>query len=374
MTKYLVALFFIVALLSLSCRQKSNSSIGGETEEYTVKYAAGFTVKRCDGYTEVFVRDPWDTTKCLQHYVLVNRERPLPEKLPTATLVRVPLQRMIVSSSVHCAILEMLGEAENIVGVCESRYIGLDFIQNKLKEGKIIDIGEASAPNIEQFLELSPDAIITSPLNNAPYGRVEKTGVPQIKCIDYMESSPLGRAEWIRFLSLFLGKEVVADSIFDGIETAYNEVKELTGNVEKRPSVLTEMRFGSMWHIPGGQSYVANLFRDAKADYAWYDDKHSGSLGLSFEAVFDKSSEADFWLIKYNRSYDISYEELKKEYAPYTRFAAYKNRHIFVCNTGQVAYYEEIPIRPDYLLKDLVKIFHPDLLPDYEMRYYKKMQ
>lgn len=373
MRPYFKIIVLGIILLLAGCRQK-DSAVLKEDQSYRVKYAVGFSVYHNPDYTEVWVKDPWDTTKLLQRYILVDREKKLPPDLPEGILVRTPLKRVVAATSVHCGWLDMLGVRQEVSGVCESRYIDVPFVKAGLIEGRIKDIGEAASPDVEQLIELGPDAMITSPLSNAPYGRVEKTGIPQIKCVDYMEPTPLGRAEWVRFLALFFGKETVADSLFQKTVEAYEEVKSLVAEVKKRPTVVMEMKYGGMWYISGGMSYMGRLLQDAGADYCWKDDTHAGSFPLAFESVLEKGGEADFWLIKYNRPQEMSYEDMKKEYAPYANFAAWKKRHIFTCNSGKVPYYEEVPIRPDYLLKDFVKIFHPRLLPDYELKYYREME
>ncbi len=365
----------LVVLLA-SCRQ-NNQSLSKEpatVQEYQVYYATGYTVNRTSDYTEIKIRDPWDTTRYLQRYVLVGKDKALPVRLPEGILIRTPLQRVVVATSVHCGVLELLGVRDLLVGVCESRYIDLDFVKQGVANGKIVDIGEAGAPDVERLIELAPDAMITSPLSNAPYGRVEKTGIPQIKCVDYMEPTPLGRAEWIRFQALFFGKEESADSLFWQTVKAYEEIKALTQQVKERPSVVTEKKYSAVWYLPGGKSYMAHFLEDAGATVGKEIDQQVGSVGWPFETVFEKYGDADFWLIKYNRPRDMSYEDLKKEYAPYSKFAAYKNRRIYTCNTAEVSYYEEVPVHPDYLLKDLVAIFHPELLPEHQLRYYKAME
>ncbi len=373
MNRFVLIFLAAIALLSASCEQKGRVA-EKEGGNYRIDYATGFSVTRMEEYTEVEVRDPWDTTKLLQRYVLVPADKELPQGLPQGVLVRTPLKRVVAATSVHCGWLDMLGVREEVVGVCESRYIDLPFVQEGLKEGRITDIGEASAPDVERLIELIPDGMITSPLSNAPYGRVEKTGIPQIKCVDYMEPTPLGRAEWIRFLALFFDREALADSLFAEAVKAYEEVKTLVKEVKKRPTVLLDMKYGAVWYVSGGNSYMGSLLKDAGADYCWKDDSHSGSFPLAFETVFEQGGEADYWLIKYNRPQEMGYQDLKSDYAPYAHFAAWKNRSIFTCNTGVVPYYEEVPIRPDYLLKDLVKIFHPEVLPDYRLRYYREME
>jgi len=373
MNRLTLLLVAAIALLSVSCGQKGRVAEKGDGS-YRVEYATGFAVRRTAEYTEVRIRDPWDTTKLLQRYVLVGREKELPADLPEGVVVRTPLKRVVTATSVHCGWLDMLGVQEEVVGVCESRYIDVPFVQKGLQEGRVVDIGEAAAPDVERLIELKPDGMITSPLSNAPYGRVEKTGIPQVKCVDYMEPTPLGRAEWIRLLALFFDREALADSLFAETVKAYEEVKALVKGVEKRPTVVLGMKYGAVWYVAGGNSYMGSLVKDAGADYCWKEDTHVGSFPLAFESVFEQSGEADYWLIKYNRTQEMSYRDLKGEYAPYANFAAWKKRHIFTCNTGVVSYYEEVPIRPDYLLKDFVKIFHPQLLPDYRLRYYREME
>ena len=317
---------FICVLLLASCRQKE-SAVSSKPEEksFPVGYATGFSVHRAAGYMVVEVRDPWDTTKMLQRYVLVPAEKELPSELPQGVLVRTPLKRVVAATSVHCGWLDMLGVREELVGVCESRYIDVPFVKQGLEVGQMIDIGEAAAPDVERLIELAPDGMITSPLSNAPYGRVEKTGIPQVKCVDYMEPTPLGRAEWIRFLALFFDREALADSLFAETVKAYEEVKALVREVKECPTVVMEMKYGGMWYVSGGQSYMGCLLRDAGAAYCWADDAHAGSFPLSFEAVFEKGGEADFWLIKYNRAEELGYDGLRKEYAPYANFEAWKN-------------------------------------------------
>lgn len=368
-------IYLTVILLLASCKQK-NSSVSGRrnSQGIRVEYATGFTVCRTPEYTEVHIRDPWDTTKLLQRYVLVERGKELPAALPEGVLVRTPLKRIVAATSVHCGWLDMLGIRQEIVGVCESRYIDVPFVQEGVQEGRIVDVGEAAAPDVERLIELNLDGMVTSPLSNAPYGRVEKTGIPQIKCVDYMEPTPLGRAEWIRLLALFFDREALADSLFAETVKAYEEVKALVKDVKERPTVVLEKKYGAVWYVSGGNSYMGSLLKDAGADYCWKDDSHAGSFPLAFETVFEQGGEADYWLMKYNRAQEMGYQDLKSEYAPYANFAAWKNRRIFTCNTGVVPYYEEVPIRPDYLLKDLVKIFHPEVLPDEQLRYYRRMK
>ncbi len=368
--------FVLCSVLLSGCRFSDRRTVAEDAEvsPFAIRYANGFQVNRTGDYTKISIRNPWDTLKTLHDYILVDKSKPLPENLPDGTIVRTPVERVAVYTSVHCGVLAELGIKKQIVGVCEPRYIDLDFIKKGLSDGSVSDLGMASNPNVEQIIEIAPEAILASPFENSGYGQVEKTGIPLIECADYMESTPLGRAEWIRLHGLFYGKEAYADSLFCEIEKSYDAVKKLAAGVTDKPTVLTDVKYGSVWYVPGGQSYIAHFFRDAGADFFRKDNPQTGSSPLAVETVFEEAHNADFWLIKYNRETDFTYETLKKEDSFYGEFAAFKNRNIFVCNTADASYYEELPIHPDYLLKDLVWIFHPELMPDYEPHYYKKMQ
>ena len=371
--KFFISTLFLLCF-TLSCSVKQSSSEDQSFSSDTILYARGFTIQHFTDYTSVEVRDPWDSTRILQRYLLVDRGALMPGDLPKGTVVRTPVKNIVVYTSVHAAIIDQLGEADKVIGVCEPRYMDTPSIQEGLRVGKIADLGEATAPNIEKIIDIGAEIIIASPFQNAGYGPAEKLGIPIIEAADYMESLPLGRTEWIRFYGLLFGKEVMADSIFRETEGRYLELKELAKTVTNRPTVISEKKFGSSWYMPAGDSYVAHLYNDAGADYIFKDLPGAGSTPLAFETVLDKAIHANMWLIKYNQANDMTYKDLRTEYTPYENFDAFKNRRIYTCNTGIVPYYEEFPIHPDYLLKDLVWVFHPELLPGYTPRYYRKME
>ena len=371
--KYTLSLF--IACLLVACSQAGRQQATEESlSSNTIRYAQGFTVHHFNDYTSVDVRDPWDSTRLLQRYLLVDREKPVPGNLPKGTVVQVPVQNIVVYTSVHAAVIDQLGETGRIIGVCEPRYMDTPSVQEGLKAGRIADMGEATAPNVELMIDKGAELVLVSPFQNSGYGPVEKLGIPIIEGADYMESLPLGRTEWIRFYGMLFGKEAKADSIFRATEKSYLDLKELVTADMPRPSVISEKKFGSSWFMPSGESYVANWYKDAGADYIFTDLPGAGSTPLAFETVLDRAIHADLWLIKYNQSKDMTYGDLRSEYTPYENFDAFKNRRIYACNTGVVPYYEEFPLHPDYLLKDLIWVFHPELLPDYTPRYYHKMQ
>jgi iron complex transport system substrate-binding protein len=288
--------------------------------------------------------------------------------------VRIPLQNVAVYTSVHASIIEQLNATDKIIGVCEPRYIDIPVLQERLKDGTLADFGEATSPNVEKMIEQNVEAVIASPFQNGSYGAVEKLGIPIIEGADYMEETPLGRAEWIRFYGMLFSKYQTADSIFAETEQRYNALKALIPDSIYRPTVFSDKKYGASWFVSRGGSLIATAYKDAGADYVFSELDGSGSTPLSFEAVFDKCIHADFWLIKYNQPEEMTYESLSSEYTPYSNFDAFKNKNIYVCNTGEVPYYEEYPLHPDWLLEDLIRVFHPEILPGAPVRYFQKME
>ncbi len=378
MRQFITLILMTGLLIFSSCKQpsqeKNENRDSIDDHIAYVKYAQGFSVDKTPDYTKITVYNPWVQGQVLQRYILVDKKKKLPENLPEGTLIRTPLQRVVTYSTVQCGVLGELGRINTVAGVCEPEYVDISFIQQGIKNGTIINLGMAANPDVEKILLIEPEAILASPLKDAGYGLVEKIKIPIIDCVDYMESTPLGRAEWIRFHALFFNEEVLADSLFQSTVDAYENLKKLAASATSRPTVFTEMKYGNMWYLPGGRSYAAHLLKDAGAAYCWANDTTTGSLSLSFETVLDKAEKADFWLVRCYQEAPMSYADLVSEYSPYAYFDAYKKKSIYVCNTKKVKYYEDLPVHPDYILKDLIWIFHRDLVPGYEPKYYRKME
>ncbi|MCI1647620.1 MAG: ABC transporter substrate-binding protein [Bacteroides sp.] len=369
------SIVLLSVLLLSACGGKSKTApVSAHGDTITLHYADNLSLVRHKEYTVAQLKNPWDTTKILHTYILIDKQLPLPKELPGGTIIRTPLSKAVVYSSVHCSLLEQLGAIKSIAGVCDLKYINLQEIHDACQEGEIADIGDGLNPDIEKIIDLHPDAILLSPFENSGgYGRIEKLNVPIVECADYMETSALGRAEWMRFYGLLFGKTNAADSLFTRVEENYNTLKERVKQEKDRPTVMADLKTSSTWYTPGGRSTVAGLYADAGADYIFKEDVHSGSLPLSFEAILEKGQQADFWLIKYNQAKDKTYKELESDYAPYSGFQAFKARHIYGCNTYTVPFYEESPFHPDWYLEDLIKIFHPSLLKAHQLRYFTKL-
>lgn len=367
MLKRLVYSIIFITLLG-SC-SKSYQGAQNDEKPNEITTASLLKIVHCDGYTRVDVANPWVDGKLLQTYILVPRNAELPSPLPEGTLVRTPLERTLVYSSVHAGAIGELGKVDAVKGVCDAEYYKIPEIVTGLKNGSIINAGSAISPTVEKIVELSPDAIIVSPYQNAGYGAVASLGIPIIECADYLESTPLGRAEWIKLFGELFGNTALADSIFAGVEQEYDKILQAAAKAETKPSVLTESITSGVWFVPGGKSYMAKMFADAGATYPWSDNAEAGSIQLDFSQVLATARDADIWLIK---SHTVkSYADLQKAYELNSEFTAFKQQHVWVCNTTTTNLFEEFPFHPERLLHDFFVIFHPELAgADTSTSYY----
>ena len=376
MKKFLLSVQLVTLVLLLSaCGGRSKTSSAFVNEEIIpLKYAENLTLIKGNGYTEARLRNPWDTTRILRTYILVDKDKEMPNHLPEGTIVRTPLSNALVYTGVHCALIKELGAVKSIGGICELQYIKVPEIQEGCQNGTIVNAGEGTNPDIEKIIDMHPDALLLSPYENSGgHGQVEKLKVPIIECADYMETSALGSAEWIRFYGLLFHQSAKADSIFTIVEKNYNELKELAASQSVKPKVMCELKSGSAWYVPGGRSTTGKLYKDAGGDYVFEHYPNSGAVPLSFETIFDKAQEADVWVMKYNQPTDKTLSGIREDYSPYTRFKAYQQKKVYGCNTAYRRYYEDFPFHPDLVLKDLIRIFHPSLLPDYELKYFSNL-
>ena len=375
MKKFILSAHIVTIVLLLSaCSGGSKTSSAFKGKILPLKYAENLTLIQGEGYTEAVLRNPWDTTNILRTYILVDKDKEVPNHLPEGTLVRTPLSKALVYTATHCNLIHELGAVKSIGGICEIQYIKVPEIIEGCKNGTIVNAGEGTNPDIEKIIDLHPDALLLSPYENSGgHGQVEKLKIPIIECADYMETSALGSAEWIRFYGLLFGREALADSIFAEVEKNYNEWKSLATAQPVKPRLMCEVKSGSAWYVSGGRSTTGKLYADAGADYVFASYPNAGGVPLSFETVFDKAQDADVWLMKYNHPTDKTYQSLQEDYAPYANFKAFKDKNIYYCNTAYRPYYEDFPFHPDRVLKDLIKIFHPSLLPEYELKYFSKL-
>lgn len=367
-------LLFSVLITLASCRGNSTEvSYSGDT--IRLKYAKQLQIIKCEGYTVVTLNDPWKQGKTLHTYILVPSDKKLPSNLPQGTIVRTPLQRAVVTTSVHCGLIMSFGKHNNIKGVCDVKYINLPWIQQQCKDKKIADCGNGITPTLEKIIEINADAILISPFQNSGgYGRLNEWKKPIIETADYMETSALGRAEWMKFYGMLFGAEKQADSIFNDVETKYNHLKQIAKASKTKHSVIIDKINSSVWYVPGGQSTIGQIIADANACYPFSDEKSSGSLALPFESVLEKAGNSDIWLIRYNSPQKATYKSLLTENSGYAQFKAFKDKMVFGCNTYSNTFYEDTPFHPDVLLRDIIIITHPEITTLGETKYFEHIK
>lgn len=356
MKKQLITVFFI-ALVLMGCQGRSAGRGHAPGTDSLVTHARLLHMERGQGFTRVTVDDPWNPGAVLATYVLVPRGQELPAELPQGTLVRTPLEHALVYSSVHTGVMKELGAFAAVRGVVDAQYFNDSTVARGIAAGVITDCGSSMQPTIEKVINMKPDAILLSPYQDAAYGQITKLGTPIIECADYMESTPLGRAEWIKFYGELTGQRHRADSIFNAVEQRYNDLKrQVAAHKGKRPVVLTENVISGVWNVPGGHSYMARLIIDAGGVYPWADDTSTGSLSLDFNQVLAVAQKADVWLIK---SFNIrSLEQLRGSYALNDRFEAFKQGRVYGCDTNATHFFERFPFHPDVLLTEYYNIFY----------------
>lgn len=340
----------------------------------TFRHARLLHVEKFGNYSVARISNPWKAGETLHTYVLVPHDMPVSDRLPSGTVVKVPLQRAAVFTSVHCGLLSALGRLGSVAGVCDYRYVLLLSVRRHVESGKAKDLGASASPDVERIVSVNPDALLVSPFSGSgTYGKLAGTGVPIIECADYMERSPLARAEWMRFYGMLFGCAGRADSLFAVVERNYLRLKERTAAMSRRPSLMCDLMQGASWYVPGGASTMGQAFKDAGAEYIFGGNNSAGSVPLSFEAVYDRALNADVWVMRCGRA-GVTYSSLKKEREAYSHFRPWRERRIYSCNTLEVPFFDESPFRPDYLLGDLVKILYPEKCTDYSFRYFSPVK
>ncbi len=360
-------------------QDNSNKDSISNKDSLSILYAKGFSAQYFDHYKLVKVFSPFKESKDTLHYILYQRGTKKPEGYPKATFVEVPLQKIVVSSTTHAALIHALDRNNTLVGISGGQYISNEKIRQLMKEGKITEVGTASGVNEEMMLAIGPDALMISGMSakqlNA-YSKLTSSGIQLIVNAEWLENTPLGRAEWIKFMALFYNQEKEATQQFDYIVKEYDKMSELAKKATKKPKIIAGLPFKDVWYISGGKSYMAQFYKDANCTFHWADDPESGSLALSFEAVYPIALEADFWL---GIGTVNSSEELLAFDKRYGDFNSFKNKQLYnntkrAIEGGGNDFWESGFLNPHLILADFLKIMHPELLPEYELYYYKKLK
>ena len=368
--KVAVGFIFILSLIFAS----SCANGGGRTQmpsdgdTIPMRHAQNITMVRCGDYVKVEMRDPWTKGHLLATYVLADRDAEAPEWLGHATLVRTPLDNALVFAAVHCNLLVELGAEGSIGGVCEKQYVS-----SLTKD--VVDCGNGMSPNMERIIQLHPDAMLVSSFENNPgYDKLGQMGVPIIQCAEYMETTALGRAEWMKFFGLLVGKGEEAEAQFAALEARYDSLKSLVQNVSHRPRIISETLYGNIWYQPGVNSTIGQIYADAGAQTAFPNCQQSGSVPLSAEQVFAEAHDADLWLIRYDAPTQKTLRQLADEAPIYSQFDALKKGNVWGCNATASRFFEQSPFHPDRLLSDIIQIAHSELHLQSPMHYYHRLK
>ena len=415
--QYILLCGATVALLMAACQGEKTAAAdadAGDTLE--MKYAKLLTiVKHGDGeetsdaaegidyqYAEALVANPWKAGTMLHRYILIPKgeegdktvamlaKRRSTGARCTTDTVRTPVERSAVFIAPHCQLMYELGCQQAIRGVCDLDYINIPDVKkraalsgNTSAQNPIVNCGSSMAPDIERIIALKPETILLSPFENSGgYGKLDKLHIPIIEAADYMESSPLGRAEWMKFYGMLFGNEEgksngiagscesKADSLFAKIEKEYLSLKAQAAGYPKGLSILTERKTGNVWYVPGGQSTIGILLKDANARYIFEDDQHSGSLAMSPEQILAKGKQVDVWAFKYFGGAPLSQAQLLQEYDGYKALAAFNRGNIYQVDTSTVPYFELTSFHPELLLREFIILAHGERFG--KLRFYKK--
>jgi iron complex transport system substrate-binding protein len=370
----------VIALLLafVSCKKEAQPAALKLASE-KITHAKGFDIVEKKGVKKLIIKSAYQNATEVATYHIYK-------KMPIAAMVsarlntiQVPVKNIVVTSTTHIPMIELLESENSIIGFPHGKYVSSERTRSLLDAGKIAEIGKENSLNTEILLDLQPELVVgysvTSP--DKSLTTIQKSGINVIYNGDWLEETPLGKAEWIKFFGVLFDKEKQADSIFKAIETNYVNAKKKALNGLQKPTVLSgAIMSKDIWNLPAGESFVAQFLKDANLNYLWKDTKGKGSLSLSFESVFDKGANADFWIAP---GYFTSKKQLLESNALYAKFKAFQDDNIYTPTTkkgksGGVLYYELASTRPDLVLKDLIKITNPALLTNYELVFFEKMK
>ncbi len=351
-------------------------------EKVRIRHAMGFTIEYHKNYKVLTVLMPWPNADEQFHYVLVQCGTPRPAGFDNAQFIEVPIDTVAMLSPTHLPHLELLDEVASLVALSATDRVYSERIQEQITTGDVKAVGRGATLNIETVMELTPDLVTTAGLDQPQYNAhpvLDRAGVHVAINGDYMEESALGRAEWLKFTAAFFNKEGIAERIFGETEEQYEAYASTTHSIppERRPTVLGGALYRDTWHVSGGRSYIARLIHDAGGRYLWAEDNHQASIPRSFEAVFERAAEADYWFTQ--RLEWFTRADMLAENERYGSFDAFKvgqvyNNNARVNRHGANDFWETGVIEPHILLADLIKVLHPGLLPAHQLRYYRRLE
>ena len=376
--KLMLLLAAIICILT-GCRQSAKTDAHSAEQNIALHHSSLLRIYNGNGYRIAEVRNPADTAKISRRYILIDSNLDAPKNAPEGTIIRVPLRNALICTSLHAGLFKTLGATDEIGGVCDAKYVIDSTLQLLIKKEKIKDCGYTANPDREKILTLAPDAVLMSPYDGMQttgfYGATE---IPVVDCVDYMENTPLGQAEWIKFYGILTGKERVADSIFEVVKRNYEEVFLQVSLSSYHPTLLTEKMYQQTWYVPTGRSTSGEFYKDAGFFYIFDDltaENGRVSVPLTFEQVYAKAHDADFWIFKYyGENQMLTLDLLAAENPNYKDFKTFKTGKIYACNTWATPYYDVTPFHPDILLRELAYISNPQWVKGYTPQFFQQLQ
>jgi iron complex transport system substrate-binding protein len=376
--RFIFLVFFLIVFFFVQCGPKSNIKESGYLNvKLDVKYAKGFSIRKDGDVTYLTVNYPYQSATSGYQYILVPRGSPAPDHAADVQVIETPIESIVCTSTTHIPHLDYLGVTDKLVGFPSTDYITSEATRKRIDAGLVKDLGIDKGMNIELLYTLKPSLVMayTTTADLGQLKKVQELGIPVVINSEYLERDPLGRAEWIKFTSLFFSREKEADSVFNEIEKEYIATQKLAAAPDQKPSVLCGTVYGDAWFMPGGQNYAAKLLKDASNNYLWAADTTHGWLEVSFESVYSRAKDADVWIVG---SFD-TYEQLKTADQRYSLFKPFETKQIYNYNARKGAkggndFLELGYMRPDLVLKDLVKIGHPHALPDYQLYFHAPLR
>jgi iron complex transport system substrate-binding protein len=361
----------------ITCDYNRKPILNNRTQT-SVKYAKGFDIQPFKNFKKLIIKSPFQNADKDFEYILIPKDILIPEEFKMFNVIRTPIYKIVVTSTTHIPMLELLHEEKALVGFPNTQYISSNKTRALIKNGLIKELGKNQNINIEVLLELQPELIVGYSMrkNNKLFDNIQASGIPVLLNGDWLEESPLGRAEWLKFFAVLFEKEKLGDSIFSTIENEYQKAINLVKHVKDKPTVLSGVINKDVWNLPAGDSFVAQFLKDANMNYLWKNSKGNGSLSLSFEEVFIKGRHAEYWIAP---GHYTSLDQMKNANSHYTEFESFKNKKVFSYSNklglnGGVLYYEMAPIQPHIVLKDIIKITHPQLLVNYKPYYFQQLK
>ena len=377
MKKIILVLFSIIYMIS-SCDIAPESK---KTEDNTndtlnlISYAQNFKIYPVNSGYKLVIKDGINSN---DEYYIFNDTVTIPDEFVDKQIIKTPVKSVVAFSSTQWSVFQKIQEIGRVKGILESNYTKNEDILKLVAEGKITDVGLSTNVNAEKLISLHPDLILYTPYSGVDFSHLGKlSGATMLSFPDYLESHPLGRAEWMKVVGLLCGKEDVTNKWFDDVVRRYETLSDKSSKIEDKPTVFSDLPFENQWYVPGGNSYIAKIFADAGGDYIWKDNESTGSLHIDAESVLLKAQQADFWRVINSYDTPFTYERLKNENELYPLFKAFEDKQLLVCDVRESGYFEKSQYEPDILLADFIYHFHPELLTDewenYTPTYFKRL-